>query len=423
MKWLIKVVLIVSSSNALANLGLSSLDFLKPGMRWECEEFEFLGDYNFPTLMEQAESMPDGCRKAEIYHNVIYEVINGPHTAPNQNKSQAVQRIEREARYKMVFTLAKANSRRKDDVEIVNQANRYLDIYGNGDNQAFAVHYYLLAAIQRTVRPADRAQEQTFIAIGEHPRQREYLSRPDISLENGQIVIREVQYPNNDPENPNRFSRKMYRMAYKSFIERYSGKVSANNQQLVEQVKSWQNEAKAIYADHFIDRGDTNLAKNEPFAAAYWYTQLTRRPPFQNANGTVIYEYYDKGSVRVAWAYLVAAQNFAGLKPDVEVRGRPLENTLNNILWGLNSPWITRGERDFNRWLQFERSSNPADPNYISPADMAELTFCSADSVYDAATQGRASGQISAELAELPARLVTQQRRIEAKIGRSIRCP
>jgi hypothetical protein len=414
---LILLALFATSSQAFANI-VASLDWMKPGMRWECPEFEFLGEYNFPTLMQQAETMPGGCDKAEIYHNVIYEVINGPHVTEGAVQSQTVQNIEREARYKMVISLATSNGRRKDDVEIVNQANRYLEKYGDEDPMAFAMHYYLLAAIQRTVRPSDRAQEQTFMAIGEHPRQREFLLRPQLNFVNGQFVITEVQVPSNHPEDSDRFSSKMYRMAYKSLIERYDGRVSTENQRLVNQVKQWQNEAKAIYANHFIERGDYYLAKNEPFAAAYWYTQLTKRPPFQNSNGTVIYQHYDRGAVRVAWSYLVAAQNFAGLRPDVNVRGRFLESALNEVLWGLGSSWIVRGEMDFNRWLQ-------ADPgtNTMSRAEMAELAFCSAESVYAAAANGRSVSQITGELAQLPSRLATQQAQIEGAIGRQIRCP
>ncbi|MEO0336378.1 MAG: hypothetical protein AAF202_08285, partial [Pseudomonadota bacterium] len=232
------------------------------------------------------------------------------------------------------------------------------------------------------------------------------------------FVITEVKVKNDHPEDSDRFSPKMHRMSYQSLIDLYDGRVGEQNQRLVNQVKGWLNEANEIYADHYIERGDFLLHKNEPFAAAYWYTQLTRRPAITHTDGRLVWDHFDRGSARVARAYLVAAQNFAGVQPSINISNRPFVGAFNGLLWNMNSPWIRRGDMDFSRWLQADRSSNPNDPNYISRAEMAQLAFCSADSVYDAATNGRAANTITEDLAELPGYLAREKAKIEAKVGR-----
>jgi len=413
-------------TSSYANFTIPGLDFLAPGSSFECpviDEFR-LENVVDPALegFQQILAMRDGCDKFNLLAHFVWNAENDGYWYDEETWGTDIPALTRQARFEIIRTLSEMRrlGGKKDNVEIINQANDFFEIYGYDDAYSFAAQYYLLAAVKRSVRPAGNDQRYTLMAIGEHPRQRQYLVQPVMEIENGEIVIREERTPND--QGPDRFSERMYNMSYLSFIERYDGRqLSANNRAKVETVKGWYNDAAVTYADSFLSIGDHLLSTNEPFAAVYWYTQLTRRPPITLANGNVDFTAYDTAVERIAQSYLVAAQNFAGVQPDIGFRQRRFENAFNTALWGLGSNWVRATNEDIGDWLGLGR---PYDPNAdeITRPDMVEMTFCSALAVAQNAQGDRLASQVSVNLRDLEFRLNQEKTGLERAIGQRISC-
>lgn len=427
LSWGLLSLLLISSVSVHAQSIISGLDFLSPGSTFECppiEEFKLENVVDPPVAgLEQLKSMSNNCDKFIALAHFVWYAETGGYDYYAEEYGVNVRALTQEAHFQGIRTLSEMRrlGGKKDNIEIINQSNDFLDKYGHDNGYSFAVHYYLVSAVKRSVRPSYNDQTYTLMAIGEHPRQREFLVQPVMQIENGEVVITEERTPND--QGPNRYSPKMYNMSYMSFVERYdSQSLNANNRSLVENVKEWYNEAAQTYAESFLERGDFLLVNNEPFAAAYWYTLLTRRPPVTLANGETDYTAYDVAVERIALSYVVASQNFARVRPDTDFLGRPGERLLNDALWGLGSNWVRATNEDIGDWLGLDGDYDPNDPSQMQRPEMAEMTFCSAMTVAQNAQGDRPASEVSANLRDLEARLNQKKLVIEQAIGRRISC-
>lgn len=384
------LILISQFSEAQMNLGIP----LSGNTMKECPEFRRIDIGNsMQAAIGRALENRRMCERAEILFNVAFVTSrtsnfqdftrHGPRDGFGGSEAHEL------AQRKLVEALYSA----EDTVATINQANIYINTYPRSGYRR-GMHYYLLLAQNKRIRPVGNDQTDTYIALGMDPAQVKYqVERNVVQMENGtQLALgfREIRNPN--------FSEYKYRRSFMSFVDAYENSPGDD----LTHIYSLYDRAAVRAQEKELDVGMYYYKQKEYMAAIGRFKMVTNAGPVHGlANGgSKIWDVWDESAYYTGLSFMEMGKALLGLRTHTRfVNNRQIQQAIESIVWHVNQRSMLIPDSRIAHWLRMDSSEyTPGRNGHPTRQELARVCFQNAGMIVNELKNERSSSKFDDKL-------------------------